>query len=100
MTDNDCSHERFEATVEVARLTRVDGGPAAAFVAELQVRCATCSARMTFIGPPVGFDPRGVSQTLDGFTLHAGMRPPDAPDDWAQGLAGYRLNIDHGEANN
>jgi hypothetical protein len=49
-----CQHLNFEAHVRVARLTKVEGGPARDFMAEITVKCADCSLPFHFVGLDAG----------------------------------------------
>lgn len=49
-----CEHMRFDADVEVARVTHEDGS-IMTFMAHVQIRCAECRTRFGFVGLPSGF---------------------------------------------
>lgn len=53
----DCHHEHFEAIVNVARVSDVEGGPITRFAADVRISCVQCRAPFGFRGMPVGMLP-------------------------------------------
>jgi hypothetical protein len=49
-----CAHERFNALVNVHRITNGDGGPIVGYMADVKVACAQCGEPFVFLGLPAG----------------------------------------------
>jgi hypothetical protein len=70
-----CSHETFQANVQVGRLTDGEDGPVTAWVAEVRVRCAACGLEFGFLGPPAGVRNNEPTTSLDGLELRCPIVP-------------------------
>jgi hypothetical protein len=71
----DCLHMNFAASVGVGRLTKTEGGPVTAFVADIKVNCADCGKPFQFLGLEPGFDNQGARVSLDGLEAHIALSP-------------------------
>lgn len=92
--DRPCEHNDFHATVEVARITKTDGGPVEGFKAEIRVRCANCDEAFRWIGDyPVGDVPDRATVSVDGYELRAPIRPGSSDDDFGLGLGGFIARV-------
>lgn len=79
MSTETCTHEDFEARVDVQRLTDVEGGPVTAFVAEVSLHCAACSEPFCFRGVPLGLSHLAPTMSFDGTVLSAPIHPMSDP---------------------
>lgn len=86
-----CPHEEFQALVEVARLTKVEGGPVTGFSADVRVFCADCSEPFVWVGVPFGLSPRAPAVSLDGRELRAPLRPASAPPGFGESGPEFRV---------
>lgn len=75
---SDCTHERFNATVQVHRLLDGEGGAVVAYSAEVQVQCAQCLAPFEFVGVGMGSSPIEPLTDVGRTTLRAPIVPPGA----------------------
>lgn len=69
-----CKHERFNACVNVIRLTESEGGPVIGFTADVTITCE-CGVRMQFLGLEPGQDLHGARVSLDGFEARLALSP-------------------------
>lgn len=67
---NSCKHEKFQATMEVARIE--DTGR---FMAEVGVRCTECGTPFQFFGLPVGFNYDRAMMSIDSLEAHLPICP-------------------------
>lgn len=93
MTGQDCQHESFNVSVQVARLTAGEGGPVAGFTAEVRVRCRDCYEPFVFMGLPSGLLPNEPAVSVDMQEARMPIRPLYASDDFGRDLLGYRINL-------
>lgn len=70
---DDCRHCDFEATVDVNRVERADGG--IDFAADVRVTCTRCRKPMQFLGLPLGLNMRGAATSPDGLQARLAMVP-------------------------
>ena len=89
-----CEHNDFTASVGVARLTEVEGGPATHFAAEIRIECAECGQKFEFVGLPLGSSAYKPTVSMDGEELRApiavkGTKPPE-------GLPGFSVSMSAG----
>jgi hypothetical protein len=45
-----CDHPEFSASVAVARLCAIEGGPVTSYAADVRVRCSRCGMPFRFVG--------------------------------------------------
>lgn len=79
-----CAHEDFAVFADVARLTKVEGGPVTGYSADLKIECVQCGERFVFIGLPPGINPRGATGSMDGVEARLPIRPSSAPEGWGE----------------
>lgn len=101
--DRPCPHEDFETVVQVGRILADEGGPPAAFMAEITVQCAAaprgCSETFRWNGVRAGMSYAHPMTSPDERTLLAPLRPASADPDFGMGLPGYAIQVvnhDHG----
>lgn len=70
-----CAHPRFDSTVAVQRITRVEQGSGTWFIASVRVRCAWCHEQFAFLGLPTGFDLHGAAASIDGAEVALAIAP-------------------------
>ena len=89
MSDRDCTHEDFNAHVEVNRITQVEGGPPVVYTAEIKVECRKCGQEMEFVGLPHGmsFYRPTMSMNCDKVCLPMVIPGEEVP----AGLAGFSV---------
>lgn len=76
----ECKHEKFEAAVDVARLSHEENGAITGYGADIKIRCAQCGIPFRFMGVRHGysrFDPR---INVDGTELRAPLEPAYVPE--------------------
>lgn len=56
-----CTHEEFDAQVDVNRLQ-----PSGRFCADIRIQCRQCKEPFRFLGLPAGLDLNGASVSVDG----------------------------------
>jgi hypothetical protein len=77
---SECLHLEFEARVDVLRLTKIEGGPATGYTADVQIRCKRCKIPFRFKGLPTGSYLNSPSISVCGEELRAPIEPaPGAP---------------------
>lgn len=91
--DRPCPHENYHATVNVFRLTEVEGGPVTAYKANISVRCAGCGEQFRWIGVEHGDLADRPTTGVDEFELRAPCRPASSDDDFGMGLPGFTLRM-------
>lgn len=74
----DCEHLEFDASCQVARLTKEEGGIITGYFLSVQVKCRQCKQPFRFKGLPEGMDVYGKA-TIGVFGHEA--RLPIEPDD-------------------
>jgi hypothetical protein len=91
--DRACPHERFEAQVNVNRITSSDqpGAPVAAFMADITVWCADCAEPFRWIGVQAGLMPGRPMVSVDEAELHAPLRPASSDPDFGLGIPGFAV---------
>ena len=72
-----CAHDKFQATVRVGRLSKVDGGPVTGYTAEVAVKCASCGLPFRFIGLAAGNHFGEPRVSIDGTELRAPIEPAE-----------------------
>lgn len=82
-----CEHERFQAKVDVNRLTKVEGGPVTGYVAEVTVWCLDCAKKFQFLGLEPGYDTQGARVSLDGLEANLALLPEGVKPNPFQRLA-------------
>lgn len=70
-----CTHEYFEVSASVARLTDVDNGPIKNYLVEITVKCRDCSVDFSFVGLPGGVNTDHPCVNIDGTELRAPIVP-------------------------
>ena len=88
--DKPCLHEKFDATVNVARLTDPEGETAPdAYFADIKVWCADCGEPFRWIGVQAGLKPDRPMCSVDETELHAPIRPASSDPDFGLGIPGF-----------
>lgn len=75
MPNSTCEHLDFHASVDVGRLTSVEGGPVTSFVADITVQCSQCGKPFQFLGLAPGVDTQGARVSLDGLETRIAITP-------------------------
>jgi hypothetical protein len=70
-----CEHEKFDANVDVTRLTKTDGGPVTGYLAEIKIRCIQCGTPFAFKGLPMGLNLGGAAVDIDRLTANLSIEP-------------------------
>ena len=70
-----CEHHLFGASVDVGRLTDVEGGPVTGYSASVRVWCQTCDRTFLFPGLPWGVSRVHPTASADGTELRAPLIP-------------------------
>jgi hypothetical protein len=70
-----CDHPKFNAKVEVYRLTDTDNGPVTGFAAETKINCADCDMPFEWLGVDRGLSVKAPMKSADGLTLRAPIIP-------------------------
>lgn len=70
-----CAHLDFHATVGVARLEQVPGGPVTGYMAEIRIRCTECDRPFQFLGLEPGLDTQGARVSIDGLEANIAISP-------------------------
>jgi hypothetical protein len=60
-----CEHPTFFASVDVGRLSEVEGGPITGYVADITINCAKCFQSFQFIGLPPGVSTTQPTVSID-----------------------------------
>lgn len=86
-----CEHNKFNASADIGRLSKEDGGPVTHYCADIKIACAECGKPFEFIGLPLGCSGYRPTVSMDGLELRAplmpqGMTPPE-------GLIGFSVNL-------
>jgi len=86
-----CEHEKFEANVDINRLTDIGK-----FAADIRVRCKDCGTPFQFLGLPAGLDMEGASVSVDGTEARLAIVPYGQARTTLEGinkqtLRGYRV---------
>jgi hypothetical protein len=89
--DRPCPHEEFDASVDVGRISDVEGGPIVQYSATMRVWCKACQEPMVWIGVDPGLSPRGPRMSIDAQSLVAPCRPETSPADF--GLDGPGFDV-------
>lgn len=91
--DRPCTHENFDAFVDVGRITASDNDPTViGYSAEIRVNCRDCSEPFRWTGVPAGLSPRQPMCSVDETELRAPLRPASADPDFGLGLPGFSVN--------
>ena len=93
--DRACPHLNFAASVEVNRLTDVEGGPVTGYSADITVQCADCGEPFRWIGVPAGMSPARPMCSADEAELHAPIRPASSDPDFGLGIPGFAIGYRH-----
>jgi len=75
-----CEHKDFNATVEVHRLTRGEGGEVYAYSADIRIQCKECGLPFEFPGLPGGISSSEARVSIDCQTLNVPLKPSDQKD--------------------
>jgi hypothetical protein len=88
-----CSHEDFEAVVDVARIVETEGGAVRYFSVSTKVRCTSCDVFLRVIDPelPVGLLPGRATTDVLGTELICPMWPADGTDPAIGMMAGFTV---------
>jgi hypothetical protein len=70
-----CSHPRFEATVNVNRIAKEDGGDIYMHTADIRIRCSICHTDMAFEGLPNGIGLNFPTVSVDGKVARMPINP-------------------------
>jgi hypothetical protein len=89
----ECTHERFEAFVEVNRLRKGADLPITGFAADVHIFCKDCDEPFVFVGLPAGNAPDQPMTSIDGKELRAPIRPASAPDDFGLDFPGVHVRV-------
>jgi hypothetical protein len=90
--DKPCPHEQFEASVEVNRLLKNEGGTEVdAYSADIQVRCAGCGEQFRWIGLQAGLSGSRPMCSVDESVMSAPLRPASSDPDFGLGIPGYAV---------
>lgn len=89
--DRACPHENFLATVEVVRLSKVEGGPVDGYTAEIRVHCADCDEPFRWIGVRAGLKPDRPMCSVDETELRGPLRPASSDPDFGMGIPGFAV---------
>ena len=73
--DQDCLHLHFKARVDVARLSKKEGGTVTGFCADVSIVCADCGLPFRFVGLPAGSHHSEPRVSVDGTELRAPIEP-------------------------
>jgi len=84
-----CEHPRFEASVDVTRLTDTGG-----FTADVRIRCGMCYAKFQFLGLPAGSLAGGAAMSIDGLEARLAIAPPGAHPSPLQQMASGKEKFD------
>ncbi|MEL6257863.1 MAG: hypothetical protein AAFQ67_02250 [Pseudomonadota bacterium] len=84
-----CEHYNFETSCAIGRITSVEGGPVAYFVAEIRIKCRDCGAQFQFHGLPLGLSAYRPTVSIDGFELRAPIMPEGSKI--PTGIAGFSV---------
>lgn len=68
----DCTHEAFEANVNVGRIT---GDGPIRFIADITIKCTQCHEPFRFLGVSSGLHFERPTVSIDGLELHAPLEP-------------------------
>lgn len=74
-TQTKCEHMNFQATVNVGRLTDVDGGPITRYTTDITVHCGDCGLPFRFTGLSFGSSFAEPRLSADGLELRAPIEP-------------------------
>lgn len=88
-----CPHEKFAASVEVARLAEREGGPVKGFSASIWVNCADCGEDFEWMGLPAGLSPREPRSSVDGRELRAPLRPVSASAGFGENGLAFMVRV-------
>ncbi|MGH9095585.1 MAG: hypothetical protein ACRDXE_10530 [Acidimicrobiales bacterium] len=94
--DRACPHENFQALVEVARITKEEGGPVTGYNAEIRVHCADCDEPFRWIGVQAGMKADRPMCSVDERELRAPIRPASADPDFGLGIPGFAVRLGTG----
>jgi hypothetical protein len=75
-----CQHFKFEARVDVGRLSEKDGGPVTGYTADVRIKCAECGLPFRFIGAPFGYSRTEPMLSVDGLEMRAPIEPAHVPE--------------------
>lgn len=88
-----CEHERFEANVDVARVTDGEDGPVIRYHADISVRCAGCLEPFVFVGLPEGFDFNAPTMSPFGLEARLPLKPQKETMPSLEGkVRGFRIS--------
>lgn len=87
--DRACSHENFQAVVEVNRL----GDPVEAFIADVRITCLDCDEKFRFNGVKAGLSPTEPRVSVDETELHLPIRPASSDPDFGLGIPGFSIRM-------
>ncbi len=74
---NPCEHENFRCVADIARLSKIEGGPITGYTANIRVACALCGLPFRFIGLAAGSHPSEPRVSVDGIELRAPLEPAE-----------------------
>jgi hypothetical protein len=90
--DRACEHLDFNASVEVARLTKSDDDPTViGYDTTITVWCANCAEPFRWIGVQAGMSSGRPMCSVDETELRAPIRPASADPDFGLGLPGFAV---------
>lgn len=69
-----CEHMKFEASVDVGRLTDQDG-VVTSYTAAVRIICADCGRDFQFLGLPPGIDLQGARVSIDALEANLAICP-------------------------
>ena len=71
-----CTHEKFDANVNVIRLTEMDNGcPVTGYLAEVAIKCVQCGTPFAFKGLPMGLNLGGAAVDIDRLKANLSIEP-------------------------
>jgi len=70
-----CTHESFQAQVDVNRLSAVEGGRVTGYNADIRIKCAQCGLAFRFLGLKAGSHYAEPRVSVDAEELRAPIEP-------------------------
>lgn len=90
-----CEHQNFHALVRVGRISKDEGGPITAYMADITVKCAECQQPFEFVGVPMGLSYDGPMCSPNMQELRIPLTPAGEVMVQEQPMAGFRIRA-HG----
>lgn len=74
-----CEHMNFDASVQVGRLSKEEGGPITGYTADIQVRCGDCGLPFRFRHNAYGSSPDMATVSVDNTEMRVPLEPAVTP---------------------